>query len=339
MKGNIIIKSGLSLILSRCGVFPFLERSRLRNKAVVLMYHRVLDPLVPWIKYVHPGMYVSRRSFDKQIAFLKRNFRVLFLEELLEKINKNQDIGGCCAITFDDGWLDNYTNAFPILTKYKVPATIFLASGFIGTKRLFWPDEMVRHLAQCPQVNDADTDLNAAVIKFHSDIKEYSAISRDCYLEKAIEILKRFPSDERNAVVEHYRNTGKPLDDTRHMLAWEEVEVMGKSGLVSFGSHTSGHEILDRLQLGMAREEVRQSREEIERQLGVKVRTFAYPNGNYNEDVLETVKECGFDYAVTTKNGLLDRDAPLLEIPRIAIHEDVSNTIPMFRWRIIFRKC
>ena len=86
-------------------------------------------------------MYVTTDTFDRQIQFLKKKFEVVHLEELLSNVLSGRQIGRHCAITFDDGWLDNYTQAFPILTKYQIPATIFLSTGLIGTNRLFWPEE------------------------------------------------------------------------------------------------------------------------------------------------------------------------------------------------------
>jgi peptidoglycan/xylan/chitin deacetylase (PgdA/CDA1 family) len=122
------------------------------------------------------------------------------------------------------------------------------------------------------------------------------------------------------------------------MLSWDEAREMSLSGLVRFGSHTVNHEILDQVPLEKARDEITLSREEIEHRLGGTVRTFAYPNGNYSESIRDFLAENGFNAAVTTRKGFLTREMPLMEIPRIAIHEDVSNTIPMFRSRILLRK-
>jgi hypothetical protein len=69
--------------------------------------------------------------------------------------------------------------------------------------------------------------------------------------------------------------------------------------------------------------------------VGGKIKTFAYPNGNYNENVMKVLRDCNFECAVTTRKGFLGPETPLMEIPRIGIHEDISNTVPMFRGRIL----
>lgn len=106
------------------------------------MYHRVLASRDSEQVFVQPGMYVLSETFQRQVAFLKENFKIVSLEEMVERIKNRRDISRCCAITFDDGWKDNFCHAFPVLEKFSLPATIFLATGFVGTKRLFWPEEV-----------------------------------------------------------------------------------------------------------------------------------------------------------------------------------------------------
>jgi len=301
------------------------------------MYHRVLSPEELQDEYVQPGMYVSLRTFEKQIAYLKTNYRILFLEDLFEDVNRKENTEGCCAITFDDGWRDNRINAFPILKKYKAPATIFLTTGFVGTGRIFWPEEICSLLQLHPLKRHILHTLSPPVSRFHVELEKNPQNGHDGLLDKAVEVLKGFSPGERNAVLEYYRGLGNPGEVSSQMLSWEDVTEMAKSGLVRFGAHTVGHEILDQVPPEIARSEISQSKEEIEGRLATRVAAFAYPNGNLNRDISEAVKDCGFDCAVTTRKGYLAKDTPPFEVPRIGMHEDVSSTIAMFRSRIIFR--
>ena len=138
------------------GVLSHLKRLRLKNRAFVLMYHRVLPSARDETVFVQPGMYVSRETFRRQVAYLSENFNILPLNELVDRTLQGRNIGGCCAITFDDGWLDNYTVAFPTIMEFQVPATIFLVSGYIGTNRMFWPEELCFYLENINREDSPD---------------------------------------------------------------------------------------------------------------------------------------------------------------------------------------
>lgn len=334
---NIAVKKILSSLFSASGILSALEQYYLSGKAFILMYHRVLNPADSQRLYVQPGMFVTSNSFSKQIAFLKERFEVVFLEELVKKIVNGEDVGGLCAITFDDGWLDNYTEAFPVLKKYGVPATIFLATGFIGTDRIFWPEELCCYLEQGMAVKPESESVPQSYICFNDDINRYRQCQLNTFFDRSIEILKGYSSDDREEVLGFYRSILNTDSFPRQMINWIEAREMLSSGLVRFAAHTVNHEMLDQLSFQKAREEIVKSRADIEHNLGRRVTAFAYPNGNYTENVLNILAESGFTAAVTTRKGFLARDTPLMEIPRIAIHEDVSDTIPMFRSRILLR--
>ena len=328
----------LSVLLSYSGIHSFLERLCFSDKAFILMYHRVLTSAEKQPFFFQPGMFVTEASFEKQIVFLKDRFELVFLEELVDKILKGEDIGGHCAITFDDGWRDNYTDAFPVLEKYQVPATIFLATGFVGTDRMFWPEELCYYLDR-RKVNKSDCiGAPSAFICFVEEISKCGRYERGMFFDRCIEILKGYSPGERNEILGHYRAILMVEPFPRQMLSWDEVLDMNASGLVRFGAHTVNHEILDQVPLQKARDEIFKAHAEIEHRLGGRVSTFAYPNGNHSESIRMVVAESGFSSAVTTHKGFLDSGMSLMEVPRIAIHEDVSNTIPMFRSRILLRK-
>ncbi len=107
-------------------LYTYLRRRYLKYPiTIVLMYHRICNNSTPDIS-------VSTKNFDRQIAYLKRNFDIVSLDELVENYKRNYRLGkDIVAITFDDGYKDNYLNAYPILRNYNAPATIFLITNFI----------------------------------------------------------------------------------------------------------------------------------------------------------------------------------------------------------------
>ena len=338
MGGKIAVKRILSELLSGAGIHGMLERYRFSDRAFVLMYHRVLDPAERQPCSVQPGMYVTTDTFRDQIGFLKERFEIVFFDDLVQKVLNGEKTGGICAITLDDGWRDNYTNAFPVLGSCRAPATIYLATGYVGTDRTFWPEEVGYYLDRGVADGAAAGGAPEPVVRFLGQIGGYRKCGRDVFLDRCVEILKKYSNAERDEVLGYFRGTAGSGPVPRLMLSWDEAREMLDSGWVRFGAHTVNHEILDRLPPTQAEAEISESRLEIERRLGCRVGSFAYPNGNRNGSIDKRVADSGFVAAVTTDRGFLDRNTPLMEVPRIGVHEDVSSTIPMFRSRILFRK-
>ena len=304
------------------------------------MYHRVLPRgLAHGGSFpVQPGMYVTPESLRAHLSWLKDHYSILSLTELAGRLAAGQDISRCVVITFDDGWADNYQYAYPLLLEYKAPATIFLASGFIGTARRFWPEEVGWvALAVCT----GRLDISRAPGSI-ADMMQSEMIRKDRPLEtvdRMIAEIKTWNDDKRSSVAvccaelrETIDGCGDPL-----VMSWDKAREMGASGLVDFGSHTVGHALLNQLPVEMVRRELVESSERIYAEIGMPVELFAYPNGNYDSTVLSLLPETGIRTAVTTRRGFVRPDASLLELPRIAIHEDVSHTPALFQWRLFVR--
>lgn len=334
----LLIKQILSELLSFFGIFFLLESRYFSDKAVILTYHRIIADPYSQPYFIQHGMYVTPATFEKHILFIKKKYKVIFLDDLVDKIKKGDDIGRYCAITFDDGWLDNFKEAYPILTKYRVPATIFLATGFIGTNRLFWPEQFCYLLEHFMTSKLVLSEAPPSFYRLTEEMNSFSTSDRAVYFEKAIEVLKSYLPDEREEILHYLRQKCTLNFIPRQIVNWEETREMYKSGLIRFGAHTDNHVILDQVPCQIVDDEISKSREEIEKRLGEKIRTFAYPNGNHNEEIRAILITNGFDAAVTTCKDFVDYKTTIMQLPRIAIHEDVSNTIPMFRSRILFKK-
>ncbi|MDO9182497.1 MAG: polysaccharide deacetylase family protein [Bacteriovorax sp.] len=338
MTGSMLIKHIASNLMSLSGFLSLAEHCYFSDKAFILMYHRISDSVADQPYHVQPGMVVSTINFEKQVEYLKKRFKVVFLEDIAGMIEKGENIGGSCAITFDDGWLDNYAEAYPILSKYKAPATIFLTTCFVGTNKLFWPEEICYYLEQFIILKPIADCAPSSFKLFVEDINDYKSYNKVVLFDKAIEILKGYLPSERDEILEYFRSQFNRDLIPRQMLDWHEAREMLASGLIRFGAHTHNHVILDQVPGLIVNEETLKSREEIEKQLEVSINTFAYPNGNFNESIQKILSENGFSSAVTTCKGFVDKKTPLMAIPRIGVHDDVSNTLPMFRSRILFKK-
>ncbi len=304
------------------------------------MYHRVLPKKQAqgFDVLVQPGMYVTPASLRLHLSYLKANFTLISLAELVQRVQAGEDISRCAVVTFDDGWLDNYTYAFPILKELKVPATIFLASGFIGTSLWFWPEEIAwAVLAVRRKLVDMSMlpgELSLIMRRdAHMDMEVEERFDRIISEMKSWDETQRLSVAKNCALLREKRTD----ESERLLMNWDEIREMLQSGLVSFGSHTVSHAMLDQLPIEQVQREVVECAADIHSQIDVSAEYFAYPNGNYTQQVLPMLTVSGITAAVTTKRGLVKKDSPLLELPRIAVHEDISSTLALFQWRLFVR--
>jgi len=310
-----------------------------RGKAIILAYHRVLPEQEMDGMYVQPGMYVSKDVFEMQMQFLKEHFTVVSFGELIDLWNKNtyDPRKRYCVITFDDGWLDNYTYAYPVLKRYEIPATIFLPTAFVGTNKWFWPDKigfLLRHYLKA-NVEEGKKRLVPSLWDQYPWMKEFEKRPGEEKLDLVIDRLKRLPEDEVHHLIE---NTSRifevELPEKRVLLNWEEVKEMSENG-ISFGSHSAHHKVLTRIKVAEAREEVESSLGVLKGKNINLIPVFCYPNGEYNGEMQELVKQSGYQAAVTTRFGF-EYESPqnLFGINRIGIHNDMTPTVQRLSWHI-----
>src|SRR5688572_6395327 len=142
------LKRAIARVLYALGLLQLRQAFTLRNRAVVLMYHRVLTADERRRAGSHPALVVERDTFARQMALVKRRFTVLSVAELADRMQRDIPLpDSSCVITFDDGWKDTATNALPVLDAHALPALVFLPVNFIGRRRVFW-QEALTHLLE-----------------------------------------------------------------------------------------------------------------------------------------------------------------------------------------------
>jgi peptidoglycan/xylan/chitin deacetylase (PgdA/CDA1 family) len=315
---------------------------RHRGRVVILTYHRVVSDHMVRDEHIQPGMYVRGQSFEAHIAYLRKRFTIISLDELLElwQTNRLKSDRAYCVITFDDGWKDNYQFAFPVLMKYRIPATIFLATDFIGTARWFWPDQMMLLLEKGGQhaTGAADRKAVSTVLEetigvklsaadgIFSRVESGDLIDPDAIIEfcKGVEVGRIHQIIDRLGCALHM-----DLPTHRVLLDWDEVREMAGKG-VTFGSHSGSHRIMTQIPLPEVKTELIDSRKTMLEQ-GIKpVPVFCYPNGNFDRNIQELVRESGYLAAVGCEVGLeQDRPNDLFALKRISLHEDSSASAPL----------
>ncbi len=282
----------------------------LRNKCYILPYHMVAD---------EPNLFfpeISTSQFEKQIHHLVRNYHILSLEEIIERINNGKSLRRCVAITFDDGFKNNYERAYPILKKYNIPATIFLISGCIENGQPPWFIKF-RYAFQSTRKMELKIDLRGETLAMplitFQDRLECS--------NKIMSILKCSANEERTDLLDKIFHALKVNDFTElngMMLSWDQIKEMS-GNRISFGAHTVSHPILSQISLKDAEKEILMSKDVIEAHVGKKINIFAYPFGRqaqYSLGLIALLQRGGFICAVTTEHGENNHASSLYELKR-----------------------
>ncbi len=336
------IRVAVAHVLYYAGVLHVVQRVRLKRKAVVLMYHRVLTPDQQRRTGSHPGLVVERSTFGRQMAVVKRLFTVLTLEEFADRLERREPFNGpCCLITFDDGWIDNWDNAFPILRAHGLPAAIFLPVNFVGSRRLFTREALTFLLVKASEVAHSDASRREPLRACLAPLGLADVIDRQHGdpLVAAIEALhpQRFASQELEELVDTLaRELGiseAQLPELDQFIDWAQVEQMAHHG-VTFGAHGAEHRVLTRVSPEVARFEVDRAKDVLETRLGVAPCAFAYPNGGWNAAIADVVKTAGYRMAFTVEPGLVSCDDDRFTLKRINIHEGMTRSMPMFLARV-----
>jgi peptidoglycan/xylan/chitin deacetylase (PgdA/CDA1 family) len=275
----------------------------------VLGFHRVLSAEEYANSDSLPGMIMSEATFAALLAYLQDHFQVIRLDELEWADRKPSK--PCCLLTFDDGWRDNYARAYPLLASYKLPATVFLATGFIGTDADFWVEQLVR----------ASKTGVARILSSAAELTGGRAASSS--LEALIEWLKRMPAHSRAEMLDPLLAGHRNKDEAnakQQMLNWDQVVEMSRGG-IEFGAHTVNHPLLPYEEEVVVEQELREAKKMLEKKLGKEIVAFAYPNGDWNPAVRRSVQEAGYQYAFTTRLAWHRRGSDPYTIPRILLHE------------------
>lgn len=276
---------------------------------------------------MQPGMVVSDETFRKHLTWLSHYLKFARLLDVNKYCNKNQE--PVCIITIDDGWVDNYKYAFPILKELNTPATIFLVSNMIDTENYFWPEKLGLLL------DDKNTKkLLITYIKENYGSELTGSIDYDALIEllksksdaTIIEILKVV---EKEAI-----KVGSEFCSSRQVLNLNELVEMKQSGLIDYGSHTANHVRLDKVNATEVAQELTGSKKQLETLLKEDIVTFCYPNGSYTPEVLNAVSNI-YELACTTDKGWVDDKNKKYALKRILLHDDVSNTQSLFWGRVL----
>lgn len=316
--------------LKGLGLFELYKRYH-RRDLLIITYHGILpdhacrsDSISPERQFEFRN-FVCASAFDEQVRNLKKKFNPITLKEYLFRRAKNQTLPDySVVITFDDGFKNNYEYAFPILQKWGVSAVFYISTNFIGKSEMLWTEEIIY------RINHTHKPLLKVWL---NDAESIFYLKSAQERENASNWLRgRLKHSRKPAVLKILQQIREQLDDVSleldeldklryQFMTWEDVNEMLAGGM-EIGSHTHNHFILSQLDEAECRDELRRSKELIEKNTGQECLLFSYPNGrqtDFSARDKKILKELGYACATTQIGHMNNYNTDLFELGRLNI--------------------
>lgn len=305
-----------------------------QEKSVILMYHQVCERRDdPWELAVHPG------HFQSQLEYLRKNFDVVPMSDLADGISRRK-MKRSVAITFDDGFKDNYTNAAPLLDWLEVPATFYVATTAIQNGAVYWWDalqHLIFHTEVLPRQFEMVINGEWVQFTFHADhVLTKRLMHQICAWNYNLPVpnervalymllwynIKPLAWSQQNSILAGIRDWAGQKDIPRHeneTMSIRQMQELSRNPLFSIGAHSVNHAMLSKQEPMDQAYEIQESKRQLESWLGKPVNGFAYPYGNYSEVTQQIIRESGFRYAVSTEAKPATEEDDPYALPRIQV--------------------
>ena len=319
MNRNSALKEAVIKNLYKLRLFE-LGRIMRRNKIAILCYHRFTSSTMS------DGA-LSLPLFESHIKYLKKRFTFISFKEMHYLLEGKLRVKNPLVLTVDDGYSDFVDVAFPVLERHRIPATLFVTTRFIDGDIWLWPDIVTYSIRNTSKTrvelpnSEPDLPLRTPSEKI---------VARD----RLVSLCKQLDNEEKMRFLMELQG----MLDTRipqtppaefRAVSWKDLKKLNKD-LIEIGSHTLTHPILSRTSLERAKKEIAESKKQIERELDIEVRVFAYPNGfpgDYTDRNKEMVKGSGYRYAVSCNFGFNEYNSDMLELNRIVAPYDIPRFV------------
>ncbi len=307
-----------------------------QNRALVLMYHRIHSPVTdPWQISVRPD------NFKKQMQVLRDDYRVISVDELVKQVQSGNLENGSVALTFDDGYRDNYETAKPILEEYAIPSTFFIPDSYLDSRIPFWWDELEQIIVHTPKLPPAfSVPISGKVM--HYDLGDEAELEDELrarhagYKSKAppsirtrlyirlFEVFTSLLTDEQQQLLDSIREwAGLDREHTRleSGMSSEQLRSLSDHELFTIGGHTRTHPALSSHPAEVQKSEILKNKRFLEATLDKDVTLFAYPSGLYDNSTVGLLEEHGYSAAFTTVQDPIVKNTDLLRAGRIHIKD------------------
>jgi peptidoglycan/xylan/chitin deacetylase (PgdA/CDA1 family) len=325
------LRQGLSKLLTLTGGINYFW-NKLPNGVYAFNYHRIGDKdKSPFDRAIFS---CTEQAFEQQIIVLKQHFKIINTIELAKLIKRNDKVNDRFAvITFDDGYLDNFTIALPILKKHQVTAVFYLTTDFLDSNKITWWDEIAYLLRksvgneyQLPKSNYTYTlvkeNIDNIIRNIMSEIKQTKYFS---VLDALENIRMKFPLAHQTLLAEEHQL----------FMNWQQANELLIQGM-EVGSHTLTHPILSQIGIEQHEKEIVDSKLLLEQRLNCKINSIAYPVGRYycyNEQTIEFTLAAGYKIAFNNEPGFHRSIDNALDINRFCV---ATNDVEYLKYECCF---
>lgn len=270
----MVMENILFRIVRLSGLPYFFREIIQRNKVTIILLHDI-----------------DRLTAEMVFSYLSKYYNIIELDKVIEAIEKHDGSrlpNKAMVITIDDGNIRNY-ELLGLIERLKIPITIFLCAGIIGTNRHFW----------------WNTEME----------------------EQVRESIKQIPNKSRLATLKQYGFDQFKQYDSPQALGKEQLNEMKTR--VNMQSHTLFHPCLPNCSYEEAKQEIFESKRILEQEYGFEINAFSYPNGDYSVRDVLLVKEAGYRCALTVDDGFNNIESDLFTLKRISINDtnDIDELI------------
>ncbi|MDR0609739.1 MAG: polysaccharide deacetylase family protein [Planctomycetaceae bacterium] len=308
------------------GGLNYWSRFWTRRRLLGLCYHSVVSDNSPQ-NDARTRIAVTITNFEEQLKELRKHWTPVSLTQIRNAVDQKIPLPDRAVhVSFDDGYKNNLTFAAPLLARYEIPATIFITTNLIATQRqLIWALEIHERLVR---LSDSKIEIGGTAYSLHPQETPQRT-------EESLQLLtqiKRLPVEERENLL-HFLRDRTEIDFTPFwkrelydFLDWDELRLLHRQG-IEIGAHTLSHPVLSSLHQTELERELRESKECLERELGVECDALAYPFGSvydFSERVIETAQRIGFRLAFTLQDCRNATVPDAMRIHRICIHREHS---------------
>ncbi len=306
-------------------------------KGLILMYHRIGEPaLDPW------SLHVSPQHFQEQMEVLQKIAKPTSLKELAQSHKNGKISDRTVAVTFDDGYADNLYKGKPILERYNIPATFFIATGHIGKTVNFWWDglqQLILQPGRLPEKLTINVDGNSFTWDLGTAV-DYT--ETDLLQDKGIKVWESKPGTRLNfyyLIWQTVRAFPEPniLEAMQQIQAWvgrevmitpedrslqaDEILTLSSGELAEIGAHSVNHPSLADHPSAYQLQEIQQSKADLEKLLNHPVTTFAYPYGSFVDETMTLAEQVGLECACSTVEDVVWFRSQTYRLPRYHVHD------------------
>lgn len=297
------------------------------------MYHRIGEVSIdPW------QLSVSEINFEQQLKVLKKDFNIISVNELLNQITSGSIKKKNICITFDDGYLDNFAKAAPLLKKYDCPATFYITTGYTNHKKLFWWDllaEIFLNTSLLPEKLELGSfsftlanngQMTTEQFSLHQSWRyPYPAPTQRSEIYLTVwQYLKYLPMEELARNIDFLKTWSKiRVDNTGNAMPMSDKELASLSSeeLFSIGVHTVNHPALESQSRDVQQLELQDSRNYLSRKDNNYSDTVAYPYGSYNEETIKIMRNEKFKAGFTTEEKVVNIKSNIYQLGRFQVKD------------------